>query len=108
MGKRPGGGARFFRKDYRLDPQPDSYFDANKFWQNWSVDAYVQPRLNTFLETVERLPDIKLTGYRQEIGSSPLYYESESSAGYYRRLFAVDPGVFGPPPGLNYEAGRAD
>ena len=98
----------FFEGQYRENPQPDTYFDANKFWQNFSVDAYVQPRVNSFLETVERLPDIRLTGYRQELGTSPIYYESETSAGYYRRAFAENAGIFGPPPGLDYEAGRAD
>jgi LPS-assembly protein len=98
----------FFEGEYRQNPQPDTYFDANKFWQNFSVDAYVQPRLNNWLETVERLPDIRLTGYRQELGSSPIYYESETTAGYYRRAFAENSGIHGAPPGLNYEAARAD
>jgi lipopolysaccharide assembly outer membrane protein LptD (OstA) len=98
----------FYEGEYRLNSQPNSFFDANKFWQNFSLDAYVQPQLNTFLETVERLPDIRLTGYRQEIGGSPFYYESETSAGYYRRAFAVNSGTFGAPPGLDYEAARAD
>jgi lipopolysaccharide assembly outer membrane protein LptD (OstA) len=98
----------FFEGEYRRDPQPDSFFDVNKVFQNFSVDAFVQPQVNNFLETVERLPDIKLTGYRQQVGATPVYYESESSAGYYRRAFAEDAGTNGAPPGLNYEAARAD
>lgn len=98
----------FFEREYRQDPQPDSFLEANKFWHNFSLDAYVQPRVNNFLETVERLPDIRLTGFRQQIGSTPLYYESESSAGYYKRVFAEDAGTNGPPSGLSYEAARAD
>jgi LPS-assembly protein len=98
----------FFESEYVRDPQPDSFVEVNKFWQNFSVDALLQPQVNTFLETVERLPDIRLTGYRQQIGASPLYYESESSAGYYTRAFAVNDGTNGAPPGLNYEAGRFD
>lgn len=98
----------FFESDYRRDPQPSSFFEANKFWNNFSVDAYAQPRLNDFLETVERLPDIRVTGYRQQLGGSPLYYESETSAGYYRRLFPDSLGTNGPPTGFNYEAGRGD
>lgn len=78
----------FFEGEYRHDPQPSTFLEVNKFWQNFSLDAYVQPRLNDFLETVERLPDVRLTGYRQQLGASPLYYDSESSLGYYRRLFA--------------------
>jgi len=98
----------FFEGDYRRDPQPDSFLELNKFWQNFSVDAFFQPRVNDFLQTVERLPDIRLTGYRQQIGVSPLYYESESSAGYYKQAFAENGATNGPPPGLSYEAARAD
>jgi lipopolysaccharide assembly outer membrane protein LptD (OstA) len=95
----------FFEGEYRRNTQPNSYVEVNKFWQNFSLDLYVQPRVNDFLETVERLPEVRLTGFRQQIGSSPLFYESESSAGYYRRLFAE---TNGPPVGLNYAAARAD
>ena len=35
----------FFEREYRQDPQPDSFFEVNRFWKNCSVDAYVQPRL---------------------------------------------------------------
>ncbi|HWX21160.1 MAG TPA: hypothetical protein VN578_14770 [Candidatus Binatia bacterium] len=107
----------FFENEYRREPQPNSFLEANKFWSNFSLDAYAEPRLNNFLETVERLPDVRLTGYRQQLGASPLYYESESSAGYYRRRFAVNPGTNNPTAtnqplpviaGLNYEAARAD
>jgi LPS-assembly protein len=78
----------FFEREYVQDNQPSTYANANKYWSNYSLDAYVQPRVNDFLETVERLPDVRLTGYRQQVGASPVYYESESSVGYYRRLFA--------------------
>jgi lipopolysaccharide assembly outer membrane protein LptD (OstA) len=95
----------FFEHEYRENPQPSTFVEANKFWNNFSLDAYVQPRVNDFLETVERLPDVRLTGYRQQIGGSPLYYESESSVGYYRRLFAETNSM---PTGIDYSAGRAD
>lgn len=98
----------FFPREYRNDPQPSSYFEVNKLWDNFSLDAYAQPQVNEFLETVERLPDIRLTGYRQQIGATPIYYESVSSAGYYRRRFAENAGPYGAPSGDNYEAARAD
>ena len=74
--------------------------DANQFWQNWSLDALAQPRINPFWETVERLPDVRLTGFRQQIGNSPFYYESESSLGYFRRLYSntgtnINANIFG-------------
>ena len=94
----------FFEHEFRQNIQPNSYFDVRKFWQNFSLEAYVQPRINEFLETVERLPDIRLTGFRQQLGETPIYYESESSAGYYHRRFAETNGpVLG-----DFAAARAD
>jgi hypothetical protein len=37
-----------------------------KLW----LGLYGSTRFNDFFETVERLPDIKLTGYRQQLGES--------------------------------------
>ncbi|MFO1487407.1 MAG: LPS assembly protein LptD [Verrucomicrobiota bacterium] len=96
----------FYQGEYRENPQPDSFIEFNKTLPNFSLDLLAHPRLNGFLETIERLPDVRLTGFRQQIGASPLYYESESSMGYYRRLFA-DTNI-GPAIGLDYEAARAD
>ncbi len=94
----------FFERDYRRNPQPKTYLDLTKFWQNFSLDIYAQPRLNEFIETVERLPQIKLTGYRQQIGPLPVFYESESSFAYLHRRFAETNGFV---PG-DFAAARAD
>ena len=95
----------FFEGEYRRNPQPSTFVEVTKNSENWDLNSYVQPRVNDFLETVERLPDIRLTGFRQQIAETPFYYESESSAGYYRRLFAETNGI---PDGLKYSAGRVD
>lgn len=78
----------FFESQYKRDIQPNTFVDANQFWGNWSVDALTQTRVNPYWETVERLPDVRLTGFRQEIAHTGVYYESQSSLGYFRRLFA--------------------
>lgn len=95
----------FFESDYRRNPQPTTFVEVNKLWDNYSLDVYTQPRLNDFFETVESLPDIKLSSFRQQIGPTPFFYESESSAGYYRRLFAETNNM---PTGTDFEAARAD
>ena len=95
----------FFESEYRQDNQPSTFVEATKYWQNFSLDTYIQPRVNNFLETVERLPDVRLTGYRQQVGALPVYYESESSVGYYRQLFAETNSVAMAP---EFSAARAD
>ena len=77
----------FFESEFRENPQPSTFVEINQQWSNWSLDLLAQPRINTFQETVERLPDLKLTGLRQQIGPTPLFYESDSSFGYYQREF---------------------
>ena len=94
----------FFTGDYRNNPQPYSFTEVNKYWNNWSLDAETTPQVNDFFNQVERLPDVKLAGLRQQVFNTPFYYESESSAGYYRMYFADTNG----PTGLNYSAARAD
>ncbi len=78
----------YFESDYRNNVQPQTFVEVNRFWNNWMLDVLVHPRINDFWETVERLPDVKLNGFRQQLGETPLFYESESSVGYYQRRFA--------------------
>lgn len=94
----------FFEGEYRENPHPSTFVEVNKFWSNFSLDLYAQPRVNDYLETVERLPDVRLTGYRQQIGETPFYYESESSAAYLRRVFPDTNSI----PEPDFYAGRAD
>lgn len=91
----------FFETEYRRNTQPNSFVEINQAWSNWSLDFFAQPQINDFYQTVERIPEVRLNGLRQQIGESPLYYESESSAGYLR----FEPGLDGGP---DYAAMRAD
>ncbi|MEW6306479.1 MAG: LPS assembly protein LptD [Verrucomicrobiota bacterium] len=77
----------FFDNEYEKNIQPTTFTEINQLWPNFSLNVLAQPQINDFFDTVERLPDVKLTGLRQQLGVSPFYYESESSAGYYRRQF---------------------
>jgi lipopolysaccharide assembly outer membrane protein LptD (OstA) len=95
----------FFEREYRDNPQPNSFLEVNKVTDDFSLDVFAQPQVNEFLETVERLPEVRLTGFRQPVFGTPVYYDSESSVGYYRRQYAVSNDV---PTGLDYTASRAD
>jgi LPS-assembly protein len=96
----------FFESEHRRNPQPGTFVELTRLWDNFSLDAYAQPRVNEFYETVERLPDLKLTAFRQQLGPLPVYYESESSAGWYRRRFAEITNSF--PATNHFAAARAD
>ena len=95
----------FFESDYRENPQPNTFFEINKYAANWSLDAYSTPQLNNFFDQVERLPDVRLTGFRQQVFNTPVYYDSQSSVGYYKTFFAATNGLPAQP---TYSAGRMD
>ena len=80
----------FFESFHQQNTQPKSYLELNQQWRNFALSALVQPQVNTFFNRVERLPEIKFTGLRQQIGETPLFYESETSAGYFSREFMYD------------------
>ena len=92
----------FLESEYRDNPQPSSFLEVHQRWPNFSLGLTAQPQVNDFQDTVERLPDLKLTALRQQLGQSPLYYEGESSLGYYRQNFGEDS------PTNDYSAFRAD
>jgi lipopolysaccharide assembly outer membrane protein LptD (OstA) len=93
----------FFESQFRRNPQPASYVELAKHWRNFSVSLLVQPQVDDFYQTVERLPEIRLSGLRQRLGVTPVFYESESSVGYFEfRPATTELGLH------NYEAFRAD
>ncbi len=77
----------FFEWEYQENTQPNSFLEAEYLWRNFSLNALVSPRINDFFERVERLPDVQFTGLRQQLGNTPLFYESQSSAGYLKHEF---------------------
>ena len=78
----------YYEGDYSQNPQPNSFVEANKYWDNWSLDALTTPRVNSFFSQVERLPDVQLTGFRQQVFDTPIYYDSQSSVGAFRAYTA--------------------
>jgi lipopolysaccharide assembly outer membrane protein LptD (OstA) len=99
----------FFESEFHGNVQPKTFFEANQSWPNWSLNLLTQPRVNDYQETIERLPELKLTGLRQQVGPTPVYYESESSVGYYRHLFPdVNTNRWYPVEPPAYAAMRAD
>jgi hypothetical protein len=78
----------FYQGEYTANPQPNTFVEANKYWDNWSLDALATPRVNSFYDQIQRLPDVQLTGFRQQVFDTPVYYDSESSFGYYRSFIS--------------------
>ena len=98
----------FYETEYRENEQPSTFVEVNQDWANWNLNLYGQAQVNRFQDTIERLPDVKLTGLRQELGESPFYYDSDTSAGYYRHVWPNQTNAYYPNLLTNYAAGRFD
>jgi len=75
----------FFREEYDEDSQPRSYLHLNRRWDNIILSLEVQPRLNDFYRTTEKLPEAKLQVQEFPLGESDFYYQGENSYAYLTR-----------------------
>lgn len=78
----------FFESEYRSNTQPSSHLEVAQGWPDFNLSVLARPQINDFFDTIERLPDLRFSAFRQQLGGSPLFYESDSSLGYLRHNFA--------------------
>lgn len=66
----------FFETEYRQNVQPSSYVELNQDWANWSATAEARPRVNSFLDTTERIDRYALWTLQQ----NPAFQEAAATA----------------------------
>jgi hypothetical protein len=77
----------FFNKEHRTSYQPQNYAVYTHRGEDMTLGVGLYKRFNDFFTAVDRLPDVTLDMNRQQLGDSPFYYDSRSSATYLQRLF---------------------
>ncbi len=71
----------FFEKEYEVAPNTSSYNLIQYALDNSSLSLLTQVRANRFWGTVEYLPQFEYDFFKQNLGSSKFYFESEDKAG---------------------------
>lgn len=79
----------FFEDEFRKNTLPSTFFEVQQAWPDFTLNTLARVQVNEFFETVERLPDVRLSAHRQELGRSGIYYEGENSAGWYQHRYAT-------------------
>ncbi len=75
--------------EFRRNPNPDNSISVTKWDENYTGTLIARKNLNEeSFDMTERLPEGALDIKRQPLFGSRFFYDSESSAGYYRRNFA--------------------
>lgn len=72
----------YFRVNYDNNPEPASYAALEKYFENATLSLYSRVRVNTFSNTVQRLPEFRIDVPRMEIFNTNLYYQGEHSIDY--------------------------
>jgi lipopolysaccharide assembly outer membrane protein LptD (OstA) len=80
----------FFEREYRQNRQPENFLSYMHRQDRWTAGVLLRARLNDFYTEVNRLPEVSLDLLRQPLGSSGVYYESQSAAAFLEKVFADD------------------
>ncbi len=81
----------FYPSEFRVDPYPDSYLSLTKWDEFYTLSLITRWQLNDFQDTTERLPEAVFDFKQHRLFGLPVYYDGETSAGSYRRMFSNDP-----------------
>lgn len=77
----------FFEDEYRDEIQPDNYLSYTHREQDYAVNADIRPRLNDFYQHIDRIPEVAVDLWRQQIGEGDFYYEGRTAAAQLERVF---------------------
>jgi lipopolysaccharide assembly outer membrane protein LptD (OstA) len=80
----------FFESENRRSYQPENYVIYTHRRDSYLANILVRKRINDFYTTLERLPDLSVDVFRQEIGESRFFYEGHASAAALRYTFEED------------------
>lgn len=71
----------FFEREFDIEPHPLTYTLMSYAFSNSSLSLLTQKRLNRFFTETEYLPQLEYDFYRQELGKSNFYLESDTKVG---------------------------
>ena len=74
-------GRIFFRDDYRYHAQPETRASFVSAGDSVGLEVYASRRLNDFYSNTDRV-EVSIDGYRQQLWSSPFFYENRSAFSY--------------------------
>ena len=78
----------FFQSEYQQENQPAQFISLNQYNPNFTITLLAQPQVNSFFETVERLPELSVQTKQQPIFGTGIQYTSQSSVVNFQRKFA--------------------
>jgi hypothetical protein len=88
----------FFYREYDREPEPKSYNLVKYSLPQSSLSLFTQKRANHFFTETEYLPQLEYNSFEQQVGSTKMYFASDSKLGNLEYVEANT--------GMNHEAFR--
>jgi lipopolysaccharide assembly outer membrane protein LptD (OstA) len=88
----------FFYREYQTNPTQNSYILADYSFANSSLAMLTQGHANNFYTEKEYLPQLNYNLYRQQLGQSQVYFQSNELLGDISQRYAYSP--------LKYDSNR--
>ena len=98
----------FFDSEYRNQVQPENRLSLMHRGDGYSAGLLANARLNDFYENINRLPEANFEVNQMKLGDTPLYYESQNTAGFLQHVYPPILPTNAPPSPANYDAFRFD
>ncbi len=73
----------YFDDRYEKVLEPSTFISLEQQFERATASLYMTARVNDFYTQLQRLPELRLDIHRQELFAN-LYYQGETSGGYYR------------------------
>lgn len=74
----------FFNDRFNSNPEPATFAALEQQFDYLTAALYFRMRLVDTYTTVEKIPELKLLGQRQQIFDTPFYYQGDMTSGYYQ------------------------
>ncbi|MCE9615851.1 MAG: hypothetical protein K8T26_16395 [Lentisphaerae bacterium] len=77
----------FFEDEFRDERQPDNFVNYTHRGDQYTAGIVARSRVNDFYDNINRLPEATYDLFRQPLGDTDLFYESESAASVLEHVF---------------------
>ncbi len=74
-----------FKKEYNAEADPETYFNVTHTGRNYGIFLNIEKRVNNFVDTIEKLPEVRFNWFNREIGRTGIYYKQEDDVTVFNR-----------------------
>ena len=80
----------YYFSEFRTNPQPDNNIALVKHDDRFTATLWSRFQMNKFYHTDVRMPELAFDFTRQPLWNTGIYYQGETTAGYYREKLTSD------------------